>query len=530
MMVKVYEHENQGGSFVLENGLLQVSISALSPNNVTLSVPSWGLQYDVHICPAAAEVSDPAGIHMVQPAIESGPGALIFGGLSALGFDWAVSLTLEPGSLVFKCEARLHNRCALPLWVPCDFGFPSARAWNNPGSRMLLTESDDGALVSNWSSVPSALIRIKDRGAEVDLGPVFLGPYSTAYRRVSLWPAPQVAGDRALSDVMLLALDSHKLKIFSACYSPGRSVYVQLEDRSQLESTLDLDPGSVFEESFGQNVKDIVVRHRGHEEARMTPGVAQISENRTLIAALPSRTSEIWLAALRSNGGSPLCSEDAYISSVLAGTLPHEAPFGTEHALSHLWAIEAFKSGDWDKVQSHLDDALTWNSEDQTTWWFKAVTDRQSGYEADGDNLLNLRFLAPLDPLSRAEAFLCTPVGTAVGPSPLVRPLADSPSLLLDTLCLQIEHGMIQDAARLSLESLHFQDTPLVRYIYAWLLMTTTNLASETAHQVALAGQIGTVGPLPQRRPEIRAIRELSQAFRQDTALQAWVDMIKFKP
>jgi hypothetical protein len=105
-------------------------------------------------------------------------------------------------------------------------------------------------------------------------------------------------------------------------------------------------------------------------------------------------------------------------------------------------------------------------------------------------------------------------------PNPILRPLAANPDAALDVVCRLVEWGLTQDAARLIDELLRLREIPLLRLIYAWLLLTQSQMTAEAADQVRRAGTAFLEPPLPWRRIERAAVTRLAAEYPENGGLQ----------
>jgi hypothetical protein len=178
--------------------------------------------------------------------------------------------------------------------------------------------------------------------------------------------------------------------------------------------------------------------------------------------------------------------------------------------LAHLRrAHGAFSESDYATADFELERALLYNAEDHLVWWAKAVAARLAG-EPEGPELENAHYLAPLEPLLRAEAFLRQTPSDQHGPNPLIAPLAEHPEELIEVACRYIELGLLQEATRWIGEALRHSDLAMLRYLLAYCFFEGTRMDAEAAAQIVAAGN-GIIPPLPWRDVEWEALEALSR-------------------
>jgi len=189
-------------------------------------------------------------------------------------------------------------------------------------------------------------------------------------------------------------------------------------------------------------------------------------------------------------------------------------------------ALLALAKGDRGKAGSYLDDALATNAEDHLVWWLKAALARNAGERSDeAPELLNAHFLAPLEPLLRVESFLAADTRTRE-PNPLVRSLAEDPDAATEVAVQLLEASLLEDLATWVDECLRHRDTPMLRYLLAFTLLTRSRMRAEAAQHVALAGKLALLPPYPWRATEIEALKGLAAAFPDDARLGELVALV----
>ncbi|MBX7135623.1 MAG: hypothetical protein K1X67_23395 [Fimbriimonadaceae bacterium] len=181
-------------------------------------------------------------------------------------------------------------------------------------------------------------------------------------------------------------------------------------------------------------------------------------------------------------------------------------------------AIHAFDEGKRSEGEHLLDEALERSCHDPLLWWFRSIGQRSSDERAD---LLNAHYLAPLEPMLRAESFLSAPSQDRE-PSPLVAPLATSPDHLVEIACLLLVHRRLEDAARWMDECLRHRSVPMLHLLMAWSLLEGPGLRAEAANHVHRALTGPPEPPFPWRWIERVALERLHAEFAEQTRLTIW--------
>ena len=208
-----------------------------------------------------------------------------------------------------------------------------------------------------------------------------------------------------------------------------------------------------------------------------------------------------------------------------------EFDLGLRH-LSHLLSgYGRLSMGDFLGAAGAFEQALIFNGEDHLAWWAKAAAQRKGGAEAEErTELLNAHFLAPLEPVLRAEGFLASPVHSREK-SAVLGPLEETPEAFVEVACLLLEANFVQDAARWLTEALLHVDFPVLRYLLAHVYLELGGMEVDAAEQVQLAIRENPEPPYPYRRIEFRALAKLAARFPADGSLRRLLDFAgRFRP
>lgn len=178
-------------------------------------------------------------------------------------------------------------------------------------------------------------------------------------------------------------------------------------------------------------------------------------------------------------------------------------------------ALNALKEQQWADADELLEQYLGFNAEDSLAWWLKSSVRRESGKakEEDSPELPNAHYLAPLEPLLRAEAFLNTPQAASREPNPLLASVAANPDHAAGCVGMYLECHLYLGMARLADELLRHRDNAMVRYLLAYALLSQAKNETAAAEHITLAGKQPIEPPFPYRLVEKRAVLELSRRF-----------------
>lgn len=199
-----------------------------------------------------------------------------------------------------------------------------------------------------------------------------------------------------------------------------------------------------------------------------------------------------------------------------------DLPFPASPSFIPAWRMaraQAFARQDnWIEADREIDQALILNGEDYAAWWLKSVIRRKMGV-GDRPELLNAHYLAPLEPLLRAEGYLQQGGSHEKQASPVTLRLAKNPDLGLECIDALLEIGLVQESAMLMDEILRHEDIGLVRLMLAWSLLTLSRMEVEAAQHISLFEKAALAPPLPSRWREVEAVKALAARFPQSQKL-----------
>jgi len=218
-------------------------------------------------------------------------------------------------------------------------------------------------------------------------------------------------------------------------------------------------------------------------------------------------------------------SRAAVYDELIADAIPPYRAFlrnpGLEPFCYWMEAVEAVKDDEFTKAEELMEKYLGFNAEDPLGWWFKSSIRRESGKakEDDARELPNAHYLAPLEPVLRAEAFLNTPIAEGREPNPLLAQLAVNPDHAAGVVGTYLECHLIQGMARLADELLRHRDNAMVRYLLAFALLEYAKNETAAGEQVMLASKLAIEPPFPHRMVELMAVNQLADTFTGDQRL-----------
>jgi hypothetical protein len=419
------------------------------------------------------EDEDPAGVWLAETSQHGG-----------LGFHLHVSL--PPDRAEVRVEVRVHNRT---LDVLPYNGELALHLGETPG----IAVAPAPTTLLDGLRTEGATLRAA-RFAEVG----WLGP-----RQVDTWTVhliPLAGGVTAANPEAAAYLDDTVVRVQAVAARPGHKLVLLTEDGRSLEAPAELGPERPLEIPL--------------EGLPSAPAA---------LALLDAYGGEV-LRAVRRSEPSPVpfpvskpaeIERDGTVADLRRATFD-PARRGPAHVAL---GMRALAERDFDAADFALEQSLLYNGEDPLAWWALSATRRLRGDEGERPELLNAHFLAPLEPMLRAESFLGQSPEMGRDPSPLIAPLAEIPEDLVDVACLLIEHGLLDQASRWIDEALRHHDLAMLRYLMADALLRGTRMEAEAAEHLRAAAK-AAVPPLPWRAIEIRALRNLSARFPQDEAVQ----------
>jgi Domain of unknown function (DUF5107) len=389
------------------------------------------------------------------------------------GLSFHLGYFLDPGSATLRVEARIYNR----NWHAAPY---------NAGLVV------DGGL-KNWGWDASEAFRsISDEQIQRFGAPRLLQPRQVDGWTVNLTPFRPVSADAEKNsegaiDFGFTPDNQRFVRIQTSKVRLQHRLVILTADGQTLESPVDLYPEHALEIPLGELV---------------AAGAALIGPDGGVLIGSRQKPEE-----------------------------PRFDPFdaGTRHAAHAFDAVSALQANQFEKAAEQFERSLLYNADDPLAWWGQAFALRLVNPEGAQDgNLANAHYLAPLEPVLRAEAILTQDAADSTGPNPLLAPLAVTPEAFVVVACQLLETGQLTEASRWISESLLHADLPMLHYLLADIYLSSTRLVVEAAQHIAQAGRIGFQPPYPFARQEFDALERLANRFPQDSVLQQFNALRQF--
>jgi len=437
--------------------------------------------------PELGEEEDPTGIWLSE---------LCGNGLS---INWRISLS--PDAPILELEARVFNRTLSP--VPYNGG-------------IALPSGDWACLDGHWTWLGhhGSMILEMERMLYGESRHLYrfnrlryLAPRQLDAWTIRLIPSAIGSMLRAANDSAHVGWNETELKIQSLEDMPGAKVVVRTAGNETLELPMQISRNSlevVSLASLPAGISELVILDRDRvERIRATHWESNLPQR---VADDPVPDS---------------LSADASEDELL------EAKFELAHRhMAHLLTgYHLLGQGRFSEASHSFEQALLFNAEDHLTWWAKSAADRLAGAETEErPELLNAHFLAPLEPVLRAEGFLSTKA-LPRGRSTVLEVLQRTPEAFVDVACLLIEANLSEDAMRWLAEALLHADLPILRYLLADQYLQVGQMEIEAAEQAQLAITSEPQPPYPWREVELKALGRVAERFPADGSLRRFISV-----
>ncbi len=446
-----------------------------------------------------------------EPQEEDEPGMVILyellpGGLAS----WQGGITLYPDRAEFLIEFNLLNRSKniLPLDTGLAIGF-EGELWKGGDEAIRITRrSGDGFWVKPEPSIGHGEstdkgIRLRPRPNESPLMPREVFSWSLRFA-----PFSGLGEIKELSQSAGVGAREGQLVLQSASRCLGAEILLETKEGS-FAAKADLHPETMFSADLAaippvvslQLNNGVKLNWKASSAGGPETGSRPASASRPI--SLPPDSPEGRFASDWSDEGS----------------LP---AFPASPAFIPAWRLaraQAFARLDkWEEADKEADQSLILNGEDYEAWWLKSVIRRRMG-AGERPELLNAHYLAPLEPLLRAEGYLQQGGSHEKQASPVTLRLAKNPDLGLECIDALLEIGLVQEAAMLMDEILRHEDIGLVRLMLAWSLLTSSRMEVEAAQHIAMFEKAPLSPPLPSRKREVEAVKALAARFPQSAGL-----------
>jgi tetratricopeptide (TPR) repeat protein len=431
----------------------------------------------------------------VQIRVEREDGSaqiVLFELVSGLPLSWHLWLTLPSDKARLEVEVRALNRSFSPLPYSCGFTYRCPGGRDMAGATAFAAFSSEREAGCAFAFDEGALDRFESDGMDFRsrrfLPEGALWPRQTDHWKFDIVPVSGEGSWSAFGSVGALEVQERELRFQAAESVPAGKVFLLAGDGT-LEADVELAPG----------------RTTALPTTELPQAVLLRSSDRRELLRWPMTVME------------PVEPPSSCLSSEPVGVRALRDPRLRSGALSNM-AIEAHKTGDLARADELLEEALLFNGDDPLAWAFKGAIQRELG-SAEGPEFPSAHYLAPLEPLLRAEAFLGTPAGVSSEPSPLVARLAEQPDYLAECACMLLEQGRHAEADRFLNEALRHVDHAALRVLAAWNLMKNSKAAAEAAMHLQAAKLSRGKPPFPWRPFQRRVYEELAAAFPAETWL-----------
>ncbi len=452
-----------------------------------------------------------------------------------LGVSWHATWSVAPDAARIEIDFRCLNRGfeEVPFVSGLSFGFDRGAAHALDSNVLSIGGEDAGSgLAVCWEQGTFDLAISNEsldlqRGLDGDR----LLPRTTDSWRAILVPWSGAQGVDAAGACGSISVTDSQIRVQAAVSLRGcRIVALGAEGRT-LEAPCDLRPDAPFVAAIAElggtpralSLRDPV----GNELLRW-------DEEATRAAVRgPIRLSS-WSGSEPQSGregiGSSVLDTENLEGSDSRFRLASRRP-GYRGASATALGLTKMRAGRFEDAAAAFDEALGFAADDHLLWWLKAAALRKTGTDtSDQPELPNAHYLAPLEPVLRAEAFLRQPIAPGMEPSSLLKPFGSNPDAMIEVACLLIQAGLVEDAARWVDECLRMLDEPVLRYLIAAILLRRTTMEVEAARHVLAAVEKPLGPPYPWRRIERECLGTLAGRFPGDPRIRSLILLMDGAP
>ncbi|HJP82813.1 MAG TPA: DUF5107 domain-containing protein [Fimbriimonadaceae bacterium] len=434
---------------------------------------------------------------------EGEPDAIWWGELCGSGLSLNVRISLPEDRAALTVETRVFNRTLEP--VPYNGGIAiggsqifgkSAGGWIfNCGSEMFIRPVD-GLL--DYADAESAHRFDRVR---------WLAPHQLDSWIVEIFPSRIGDTLRGADRTYAVGWDDQVLRVQSRKPIHQAKVVIQVNQQGPMELVADLGPDQVSEFSL--------------EDLPMVEQVAlKDSDGITLVVGNAIKAVE-----LSSNPPEPKSDSMHLRKASLTDLQRLEFEPGNRAIAHFMRGAQLNRRGDFAGAALQFEQSLLFNAEDHLAWWLKAVCERLSGrQDEESQEILNAHFIAPMEPVLRAESYLSSP-SQIREKTAVVTPLSEFPESLVDIACLLIEFGLLEEASKWIDEALRHADLSILRYLLAYALLQGSRMDVQAAEQVMRARTPDASPPFPFRPIELEALSYLQEKFPDDQAISRLLDL-----
>ncbi|MBS1716716.1 MAG: hypothetical protein JSS72_03160 [Armatimonadetes bacterium] len=500
------EAGSQHDALVLENEYLRVHVASWSGAIIRLTDKRTGIdvfhdEEGLLLTPAGETALDSVVVSSRPPEDEGDFGAIwVF--VRWAGISYHLQLSLLPGVASLELEYRVLNRTLEPVSYIPELVLPSFKGLLIEGSGddfLAFDPSRDAGLHWDCSGNPYDRVTVAD-GLKIAFhsGSRQLAPRQVDSFNLSLRAVSGISEPAAFGELVAMSMREDTLRIQAHRSLPEATVRILDADGAQHEAAVDLRPETVRTIPLGAlRPKALQINSKGEQMVEWVQD-----------AQAPKQEIQ--------NQSTPAPKVD-YVHEIDPRRMARHGHLRGLAAI--LQGIEAARDQDWSKADAHFETALLYQGDDPLLWWAKAAAKRLAGTEDEEvPELLNAHFLAPLEPMLKAEAFLNMPVYEGEGGHPMLN--AFSHEDFTDCICLLLEFGFEMDAVHLLDEAIRHEDFLMARILLADLHLRAER-HFEAAHHLGFAAKLPKPPHEPWRQVELDAITRLRQAFPSDAAIQS---------
>jgi tetratricopeptide (TPR) repeat protein len=457
----------------------------------------------------------PVEVQVAEPEDEEEPAGLCFAELvSGSSLSYHIFFHLPPDSVVLTAEVRVLNRGLLP--APYSAGLqlhsPQFRSASPTSSVAYDTERDCGIGVGYETE---ELYQVSEKSLERSGESRELLPGQLDVCRFALTPFSKLGGIPAIGSGAAVFLgkasegQEEVVRVQAFRSALGAKLVLQTP-QGALEAPLDLYPEQLFVASTeGTGATAAVLLDAERRELCRWEERADIPTPNTYFRS-PSSAEEAYRAGVhRFQSGDQPIAECKRAALDLGWKGPAYRLLGFAH----------LSAGEFERAAESFENALLFNAEDHLCWWAKAMSHRLAGDEEDRGELPNAHFLAPLEPLLRAEGFLAQNSQERAA-NPLIRPIADNPDAMIEIGCWLYELRLYEQLSKWVDEAIRHREIPMLRYLLADALLKQSRMTVEAAEHVRAAGAAPINPPYPWRSTELAVLRSLNQRFPEDARIR----------
>ncbi|HLK17173.1 MAG TPA: hypothetical protein VKT78_20385 [Fimbriimonadaceae bacterium] len=403
------------------------------------------------------------------------------GAPGGIGIDIVVSLADEA---VLDIEIGFRNRTLAPVawnpgWIWAETGWQAL--WEQPGAVLYRPEADAGIALlaegpADWIVKGQSALRFEE--------PRILPPRWGVRIATRIVPFGGIGEPVHVTTVAALGIGESGLALQPRTGMPGSKLLLQTPGGQTLEAPADLDPATnltyTFEELNGRPAAFAILNADRRECFLYPPPVGKAEH----LPAQPEHPDPSDLTNL--------AAEPAY-----------------RYWVANLRTRDAFQAADFEEAHAQAEIALLFNGDDPLAWIEQAVAARHlEAEETDAPALPNAHYLAPLEPLLRAESLLAQ---SGLDAKAFLAPLAEIPAELVEVACFYLERGLLEDSARFLDAALTVSDAPMLHLLHANVCLQNAATKADAASAVRLAAKIQP--PMPWRPIEMEALTELRRSF-----------------